>query len=341
MDPPWPRERCTETMAALPSQVAMPPNPLVRADGAPAGHSLRQAAEAFEGMFIRMMLKSMRDTIPKGGLFDSNQMQAYQDMQDAEMATSMAKQRSIGIADMLVRQLSGGASDTQPSPARPLKFRPATAASAMAPSGSMRFRPTDAAPVNPTGKAVADTKLDFVQKLWPIASRLAPKIAPSVPVVIAQAALESGWGQHMPGGDSNNLFGIKAGRHWRGPSTEAATREVVNGQQKTEVASFRRYASPAESIADYVKLIAGSKRYQDARQARSEDEYVHSLQQAGYATDPDYASKVLGVLRDPGFQQAVATISNAAGILTSDTRAEKATEELRTSMALARMRHGR
>ena len=120
-------------------------------------------------------------------------------------------------------------------------------------------------------------------------------------LIVAQAALESGWGQReIPTSDgtpSYNLFGIKAGGSWNGPVTEITTTEFEQGAAKKVKAKFRVYGSYVEAIADYVKLLTNNPRYADVAAARSPEQAAHALQRAGYATDPQYASKLVSVIQ--------------------------------------------
>jgi flagellar protein FlgJ len=154
-----------------------------------------------------------------------------------------------------------------------------------------------------------DSREDFVTELWPHAERAAQKLGVDPRVLVAQAALESGWGQHVMqhgnGHSSNNLFGIKADTRWDGDQVRAKTMEFRNGALAREQAAFRAYASPAESMADYADFITSNPRYQDAIGTADPQRYALELQRAGYATDPAYAHKIVSILTDDRFQDAV------------------------------------
>ena len=129
-------------------------------------------------------------------------------------------------------------------------------------------------------------------------------------MLLAQAALETGWGQYLPkaadGSESFNLFGIKADSRWQGDSVTVNTSEFIAGQLTRVSAPFRRYASFAESFADYVSFVSGQARYAPALQAAANDgNYAQSLQQAGYATDPRYAEKIQQIIARDDFQQSL------------------------------------
>jgi flagellar protein FlgJ len=114
--------------------------------------------------------------------------------------------------------------------------------------------------------------------------------------LLAQAALETGWGKSQPrtaeGAPSHNLFGIKAGRNWKGAVVEAMTTEYVAGAAVRTVQRFRAYASPREAFQDFAALLAHSGRYAGVLGSASAEGYAAGMQKAGYATDPAYADKL-------------------------------------------------
>ena len=155
----------------------------------------------------------------------------------------------------------------------------------------------------------------FVADLWPEARAAAPKLGVSPGLLIAQAALETGWGKHTmkfdDGRSAFNLFGIKAGPDWSGPSLQRASLEFADGVLSSRVSRFRAYASPAESLADYVDFIHRSPRYAGALQAGGDDQaYIRAIHRAGYATDPDYADKVISILRGDLMSLSLAQLEN-------------------------------
>jgi flagellar protein FlgJ len=169
------------------------------------GAGLREVAHQFEGLFLRMMLKSMREASSGDPFFDSNEGGMYRDMFDDQIAVDMSQKGGMGLADMLVKQLS--------------KYVPAQAA-------------PDARPADATVRG------NFVQKMWPLAVQAGKTLGVDPRHVVAQAALETGWGQAAAG---NNFFGIKAGTGWRGATAENQTQEFANGAPVTVAASFRAY----------------------------------------------------------------------------------------------------
>ena len=119
-------------------------------------------------------------------------------------------------------------------------------------------------------------------------------------LILAQAALETGWGRHeiaaADGRNSHNLFGIKAGSHWQGPTTEITTHEYLNGQRTRVSDSFRVYGSFEEAFTDYARLIGDNPRYERVTTAPSAEQAARELQAGGYATDPAYADKLIAVM---------------------------------------------
>lgn len=155
----------------------------------------------------------------------------------------------------------------------------------------------------------------FVVSIWGHAQQAARELGVDAKALVAQAALETGWGRKLvrrSGGDSShNLFGIKA-NGWQGERATSGTHEYVNGVRRNETASFRAYNSVGESFADYVRLLKTSPRYQNALQAGSNvRSFAQGLQRAGYATDPTYAAKIAAIAGGPTIERAVAAVSDA------------------------------
>ncbi|KRG38295.1 flagellar biosynthesis protein FlgJ [Stenotrophomonas panacihumi] len=157
----------------------------------------------------------------------------------------------------------------------------------------------------------------FVARIWHHAQKAAQELGVDPRALVAQAALETGWGKRGisrgNGSDSNNLFGIKASG-WKGDAVTTGTHEYVNGVKTSETASFRAYSSAADSFADYVRLLKNSDRYQQALTAGKDIKgFARGLQKAGYATDPGYAAKIAAIAHGPTIDRAVAAISQYAG----------------------------
>lgn len=260
--------------------------------------ALREAAQQFESIFTRMMLKSMRATsFNKDGLFNSQQMQTYRDMLDQQLSVTLSQGHGIGLADQLVRQLQGlvpGGKSAAPVDASP---------TARAPTQASARRP--------------DSPRDFVRELWPHAKKAADELGVSPKVLVAQAALETGWGQHAmcraDGAHSNNLFGIKSGGGWQGDSVSADSNEFEDGRMVSRRSDFRAYDSLADGMHGYVDFLRQNPRYRAALASHDDASFVRGLQAAGYATDPAYADKVLQVADSDTMRTALAGLKNPAG----------------------------
>lgn len=134
----------------------------------------------------------------------------------------------------------------------------------------------------------------FIAEIMPLAKKASEALNVPAEKLVAQAALETGWGKHVirnaDGSTSHNLFGIKADNRWSGNSATVQTLEYFDGQPVNVAAQFRSYDSYASSFDDYVRFIQGNERYQPA--LAKADKYAEQLQHAGYATDPHYAEKI-------------------------------------------------
>lgn len=250
--------------------------------------TLRQVAQQFESLFMQMLLKSMREAnrgLGGDALFGSDQADFYQGMFDNQIAMHLAQGQGLGLADMLVQQLSRGRMvDTGAAQAR-APVQPAAVTSGAAAAAPHRL---------------ATSREDFVARFMPHAQAAAREIGVDPHALLAQAALETGWGRSVPCGPngecSYNLFGIKAGRSWSGASVGVPTLEFEDGVAVRKVERFRAYASVADSFRDYAGLIRNNPRYADAVGA-GEDvaAFAAALQRGGYATDPQYASKLVAL----------------------------------------------
>ncbi|KRG71009.1 flagellar assembly peptidoglycan hydrolase FlgJ [Pseudoxanthomonas dokdonensis] len=169
----------------------------------------------------------------------------------------------------------------------------------------------------PPARFAAHSPERFVADIWAHAKDAARELGVDPRALVAQAALETGWGkrgiQRNEGGSSHNLFGIKA-TGWNGDRTRTTTHEYNNGVRQTETASFRAYGSAAESFADYVRLLKSNPRYQQALAAGTDIRgFAAGLQKAGYATDPSYAAKISAIAHGPTLGKVLSVIGNGAG----------------------------
>lgn len=282
--------------------------------------ALKGAATQFESMFINMMMKSMRDATPQDGPMDSQETKTFTTMLDQQMSQKLAK-RGIGLADVLVRQLSvqqqGQALAKQMQSGALAIGADAGAGSAQGSAGAVRLmRDADtmstdgaAAASGITGSARSTSDAGkpahvraFQDKLADAAEEAEQATGVPAKFMLGQAALETGWGKRVirnqDGTSSNNLFGIKAGPGWKGKVATAVTTEYVNGKPHTRVEKFRSYASHADAFKDYAKMLSNNPRYEKVL-AHGGDAatFAHGLQRAGYATDPQYAAKLSRIIK--------------------------------------------
>jgi flagellar protein FlgJ len=266
--------------------------------------AVREAAKAFETLFMQEVMKGMRSATLRSGMLDSEGEKLGTELLDQQMATRLAGMPG-GLADMLARQLErqlgvataapgGAAAAGGAAPASPVLrgLRPAPAAGPVAAPG------VEAAGA---GRLARNASEAFVQQHTEVARRVERSTGLPAEFMIGQAALESGWGRreirHADGRTAHNLFGIKAGAGWRGPVAEVMTTEYVDGQAKRVMARFRAYASYEESFADYARLMRGNPRYAGViANGGTVAGFAENLQKAGYATDPAYADKLARVI---------------------------------------------
>jgi flagellar protein FlgJ len=261
-----PREQASQASATDFRQFAA----LRRGASAHDPNTLREVARQFESIFTKMMLQSMRDASFGDPMFGSDQGDMYQGMMDDQLAVQLSAGRGIGLADMLIRQLSRGA-------------------------------PMDGAgqTTGPATGAVSDEqKRRFLEEIAPHAESAARELGVDPRAIVAQAALETGWGSSTPGdasGPSHNFFGIKAGASWRGASVSSGTTEFVDGVAQGERARFRAYGSVAENVGDYVRVLREPRYASALGTGENVRAFANALQRGGYATDPDYANKLVAV----------------------------------------------
>ncbi len=324
--------------------------------------ALKEVAKQFEGIFINMMLKSMRQANFGDPLFDSNNSQMYQDLYDQQLSLHLGQGGGLGLAESLVRQLGSSQTATTTSPILKMPetriqarnvannrmeelekegavrkkedLETSTTSSVIKAQQLAFLSQYDDALVTEAGKALHDLtqevkqqrveqqaklpsssetpattireKIDFssaekfVKSLLPLAKQHAKGLPIDAEVLLAQAALETGWGKAIiaqkGGASSYNLFNIKADKRWSGEKAVISTLEYEQGIAVKKKAAFRVYHSFSESFADYVQFLRNNSRYADALQETSAKGYLHALQKAGYATDPYYAQKILRVV---------------------------------------------
>ncbi|MGL4723528.1 MAG: flagellar assembly peptidoglycan hydrolase FlgJ [Scandinavium sp.] len=265
--------------------------------------NLKPVARQVEGMFVQMMLKSMRDALPKDGLFSSDQTRLYTSMYDQQIAQQLTAGKGLGLADEMVKQMAAAQGEVKDQPAQvPLKFDLETVTSYQNSALTQMVR--KAMPKAPTATDAADLSgdsQDFLAQLS-LPAKLASEQS-GIPhhLILAQAALESGWGQRQirreNGEPSFNLFGVKASSDWKGKVTEITTTEYENGEMKKVKARFRVYSSYLDALSDYVGLLTRNPRYAAVTKAATPEQGAQALQNAGYATDPNYARKLTSMIQ--------------------------------------------
>ncbi len=258
--------------------------------------AIKETAKQFEAIFMKQLLKSMRDASVGTGMLSNSATELGTDMLDSQYANKMTGLPG-GLAEAIARQLERQMGGTVAKPASA-----ATAAgAASSPSASAAPAPLSSAPLS-------KVQADFVDSHS--AGALAAQARSGIPAafMIGQAAHETGWGKHAirnaDGSDSHNLFGIKAGSGWTGAAADITTTEYVAGEARKVTARFRAYGSDAEAFADYARMLKDSPRYagvaaqaaQSSASAASAADFAHGLQRAGYATDPAYADKLARVI---------------------------------------------
>jgi flagellar protein FlgJ len=247
--------------------------------------AVKEAAKQFESLFMRELIKSMREATMKSGMLDSAGGDLGADLLDQQLAVHMSGMPG-GLSDLIAKQLSRQTVPADTSDSSQGKTSPATPAAV-----TPKISPIAAY------SPVSQGQRNFVQSHGEAAAKVAQVSGIPASFMLGQAGHETGWGKseikNADGSASFNLFGIKAGGNWSGKVAEVTTTEYVNGAPQKTVAKFRAYGSYEESFRDYAKLINTSPRYAQVReQTGSAIAFASGLQRAGYATDPDYAAKL-------------------------------------------------
>lgn len=335
--------------------------------------TVRKVAQQFESIFARMVLSSMRQANFGDSLFGSDQQQFYQGMFDDQLAVELTKGKGLGLADMLVQQLtraglvkgdsaagsaangaagekvtagslaSGASSANGASSAsgpfsgnggvRAAEGAASGAADVAGKKSALSFGASTAVermriPLFTTARdeqkalpaappLIPTSPEDFVQQLWPCAKEAGDALGIDPRHLLAQAALETGWGKSLPcdadGTPSFNFFGIKAGATWQGDSVSVRTLEFEGGVPVPQQAKFRSYNSPAESFRDYVEVLRNNPRYAEALNTGSDAKaFANALQRGGYATDPRYAMKIETIAQNLPFSETALKSSTGA-----------------------------
>lgn len=302
----------------------------------------QEVLQQFEALFLQQMLKSMRAASLGDGLLQSEQTEFFRDMYDQQIATDMAQNRLLGISDLLSRDLGIGQKPVIENKDNNLGFN-ITEIVPIANNQTVKVKSVLDTQLEAEFELIAETEnssanlrieyeldadanasfnaalnlnqnkphalpsspQEFVDQVAQHAQPAAERLGVSSDVLIAIAALETGWGQHFPanaGASSNNYFGIKADSRWQGESLNSQTLEFSDGVFNKQNESFRAYSSLTDSFNDFADFLLKNDRYANALElAGDAAEFLQGIQKAGYATDPNYADKVLNVLNNKAF----------------------------------------
>jgi len=278
-----------------------------------SAQTLHAVAQQVDAMFLQMMLKSMREAGADAGDPESNAMGMYEDMFDKQISLTLSQHQDIGLGSVLTRQLGGGAAAAAPGTAGTGAAVGGVAASGAAmlpmPPPVRNTPPRAGTGEDANTDGVSASPSDFVSQVMPAISAAATALGVSPLGILAQAALETGWGRRMPrtanGASSLNLFGIKADGEWDGARASATTLEFSAGVASAKRTAFRAYDSIAQSVGDFTNLMS-SPRYRAAISAgKTALGYVQGIAGSGYATDPHYAAKLTAMLQSSTFKQAL------------------------------------
>lgn len=287
------------------------------ANKADKAEALEKVAKQFESIFMQMLLKSMRkaqDVLEADSPFNSQSTKFYRDMHDQQLALELSENGALGLAPLIVRQLGGDSENFTPktvlrNDGNLVSARQHFTENPLMPAKNNRYSLLDGNAVNKINTRESTTlntsvfsqPKDFVSAIKEPAKTVQQQLGIPFEVVIAQAALETGWGQKIiktaQGESSNNLFNIKADNRWQGDKTHKETLEYQQGAMVKTKEPFRVYPSINDSINDFINFLSSNDRYQQAlQQVNNVEQFLHGLQKAGYATDPNYANKILATL---------------------------------------------
>jgi len=263
--------------------------------------AIKAVAKQFEAVFMNMMLKSMREATSQDSPFDNEQSRTFTSMLDQQLSQNMSE-KGLGLADLLARQLTKTASINPENMQIPLdadglsfdKLMPGQELNWNLPA--LNSKKIEQQSLNPSSFEA------FAQKLEHHAEAASLRTGIPAHLMLGQAALETGWGKReiksADGSNSFNLFGIKATGNWQGKVAQTSTTEYINGIKQTRVEKFRAYDSYAESFQDFAKLMQNNPRYQHVMANTGDiNRYANAMQQAGYASDPNYANKLASVIK--------------------------------------------
>lgn len=319
--------------------------------------AIKRAAKEFEAFFLNMMLKSMRQAsqvIGEDSPLFSQQEKMFTSMLDEQLSVNLSQGGHLKIADLMYAQLTGQQgrkNDSLPlsqhlSNARSrqttsvenkpeervqinemqeliqhIELQTGSALEIKTPVETVSLKPEQTKTESKPFKAALFEKAqDFIEQLMPLAKKAASKLNLDPRILVAQAALETGWGKFImhdqEGNPGFNLFGIKANNNWQGKAIHIDTLEVENQQFKKVNAAFRQYQSFEQSFEDFINFIQSNPRYHKAVEvAEDTHQFVNQLQNSGYATDPKYAQKILRIFNNQQLQQIVPSVNDESSNL--------------------------
>jgi peptidoglycan hydrolase FlgJ len=284
--------------------------------------ALKTVAKQFESILMNMMLKSMREANPQDGAFDNEQSRMFTSMLDQQLSSNLSA-KGLGLADVLVRQLSKTTQAYTDTADQLLNNESANPTHAVKGNAEKLLYPdysTQNSKINPastsldTGSlqnvnksnpaktsSITESVSNFLSKMLHHAKAASESTGMPAHLMLGQAALESGWGKHeiksADGTPSHNLFGIKATGNWNGKVVEITTTEYIQGVKQKRIEKFRAYDSYADSFKDFANLMKNNPRYQNVvANVHNVNSYANAMQDAGYATDPNYAKKLTSVI---------------------------------------------
>lgn len=286
--------------------------------------AIKGVAKQFEAIFMNMMLKSMREASPQDNPFDNEQSRTFTSMLDQQLSSNLAS-KGLGLADVLARQLSKSGYAATNTMQQAVTDESAISGSHLQ-GGSALIRnplsPINAKTLEPkslenktlqsnhlpsetnliSNKPLSSSASEFQTRMAQHAEAASRATGVPAHLMLGQAALESGWGKReikaADGTPSNNLFGIKATGNWDGKVVEATTTEYINGIKQKRIEKFRAYDSYADSFKDFANLMRSNPRYEKVMaNLQDVNGYAQAMQKAGYATDPQYASKLASVIQ--------------------------------------------
>jgi peptidoglycan hydrolase FlgJ len=284
--------------------------------------ALEEISKQFESMMVRMMVKSMRDAsavFGEGNYLSSHESDTYQQMYDDQLALTLSNGGGIGIAEIMAKQLKGRFSNADESSigskndlSRNLSLHSRAAKSSANAANNLESKKL----AQPLAVEFDGSVNTFVEHLHALAVEAGQQLGVDPKILIAQSALETGWGSKINRAvnseSSLNLFNIKADQRWSGESVIVSTLEFRQGLPVKEQAAFRSYSSLEESFNDYVSFINNSPRYQQAMNGEGGESYIRGLSNAGYATDPNYAEKIMRIADSKELKHAIDRVTNRA-----------------------------